>query len=416
MCKRNVLAMPLATHSQGAPTFPTSRRLRFAAAGVSLLALAVFWAKALSDYFPGDWASVITTVQGSPFNGIEVALGPLGTSALKAGGIAAVARFHRRDGSKTTIYVVEGKFDPATIDPSNAWSSLQGAPLAIVSDVDENGVATNGIGRAIASGCHTSSPATPIALGTFQFTPCHAPYQLRTHIDEVADAYVVPHDFSNGVSPECNSANIEANVTKCVGLNVSSALDDIFTSLYNHRDIHGIIIPAIGTGYGRLSKKAFYGYLREDISTALRYDHYLPDYIYLQVYRQDSAKWSVTNTAISGALASLVKDWNKWDHSSADPTWTPLIGVLGGFGLLLLVVAIFPSVIRYEQLNLGVLGAGSIVVLLIGWLLSALGLAAVVRPFLPANLPYEVVVGFLIGFFTGPILRSARVVESRTPA
>lgn len=187
---------------QSAPAMATSRRVRFAVAGVVLLIVAGLWEKALADYFPGDWATVLTSVSGSPFNGLEVALGPLGASTLKPGGVAAVAQFHRRDGSRTTVYVVEGRFDAAAIDPIRTWASLPGAPLAIVSDVDEKGAATNGIGRAIVNGCRAPRPATPIALGTFQFVPCHAPYLSETHLTEVAEAYVVPSGFTNGTGPQ----------------------------------------------------------------------------------------------------------------------------------------------------------------------------------------------------------------------
>jgi hypothetical protein len=370
----------------------------------------------LAQYFPGDWATLITSVPGSPFNGLTVELAPLGAKMASRGAVAGVAELHRRNGSTTNIYVIEGEFDANSIDPSDTWKSLRGAPFAIVSDVDESGTAKNGVGEAIARGCRTTPPSTIIALGTFQPVSCHDPYAKQVHITEVAEAYVVPNGATNSGEAPCDKQTLAISPETCVGQSVSDALADIFTDLYRHPNIHGIIIPAIGTGYGGLRKKLFYRYLEADISTALKRDLYLPDYIYLQVYRKDKAGWTTTSNAVSRALAALINDWNSEDHSTSDPGWTPIVGVLGGFGVLLLVVAIAPALISYEQLNLAILGSGSIIILLMGWLLSALGLASVVRPFLPANLVVEMVVGFLVGFLTGPILRALRILEARSPA
>jgi hypothetical protein len=163
-----------------------------------------------------------------------------------------------------------------------------------------------------------------------------------------------------------------------------------------------------------LSKDDFYEDVASHVYDALKNQDRLPAAIYLQVWSKDPQPWMTTSNAINTSISNLIDRWRAVNASPslAQPAPTPLapvIGVLGGLGLMLLGVALIPPLRGWRDLRLVV--SGPLTSTLVGWTLASLGVAAVTHTFLFTLVWWDLGVSVLIGSFCGPLLRMSRLFD-----
>jgi hypothetical protein len=135
----------------------------------------------------------------------------------------------------------------------------------------------------------------------------------------------------------------EADYQTCVSNALTDSLHDLFAQISDEpaRHIDAMIIPAVATGVGKLTKAAFYNKLLVDVLVEeLKKDYALPATLYLQVRRWENPnRWPETQTAIASAVAKAVSTWAQSEHKSAESEWLSLTGVAAGSCVILLLMA-----------------------------------------------------------------------------
>jgi hypothetical protein len=182
--------------------------------------------------------------------------------------------------------------------------------------------------------------------------------------------------------------------------------------MHRRDPIDAIVIPAVGTGAGKLSKAGFYNKLLSDVLVKeLSKPYDLPTPIYLLVQRNEAGnRWHETRIAMAGAVAAAVATWDfDTDHRSPDSEWVSLTGVAMGSCIILVALA-FGARIGIAA-DLVPLTSHPKPLIFVAWISAAVGLVSMFKAllaFFPAHLsPYlHLIAGVLTAFICGPLIRA----------
>jgi hypothetical protein len=196
---------------------------------------------------------------------------------------------------------------------------------------------------------------------------------------------------------------------------LTDSLHDLFAQISDEpaRHIDAMIIPAVATGVGKLTKAAFYNKLLVDVLVEeLKKEYALPATLYLQVRRWENPnRWPETQTAMASAVAKAVSTWAQSEHKSAESEWLSLTGVAAGSCVILLLMASGLSVAFLSDLM--PLVQRPSLLLFLSWISTAVGLVSMFKAivsFFPADFnPYlQIGAGFVTMLLCGPLTRANR--------
>jgi len=402
-----------------------NRKTRTALTALPLVIVVVIGVMRVHREFPAEWSSVIPQQANSESKQIDLQRALKNASdeeGPKSGIQLPLARFVQTGGSVTTVYLVQGQFYAEAIEPHNVWRQL-GRNVLLVSSVDQDRSDIGPSSGPIAHGCSVSLSDIQLQLGQASIIPCSGSYESGGHVKWVGVVTpVIWAAESSEVHPCWRRYGItsDAGYQACISNAVTDSLQDLFTQMRNNRfrDVDAVVIPAIGTGVGGLSKASFYQTLLASILVdELKRGHRLPQTIVLQVPRGDTPNtWPETESAISTALAKSVAVWAfQTEHKNSDSEWLSLIGVAIGGSLVLTLDLLDISVpLLADSVEVFTKGNGPLILLM--WTSTAVGLVSMFKSLIslfPAelNLFVQIGAGFLAALFCGSLLRANRTVE-----
>ena len=393
-------------------------KIKLTVIAFALLVVSWLLAKNIGPTLTGVWAKVLCAggPTGQPVGmTIATALRQVTVDGrAKAGALVPLISLKRADGRTTTITVVEGDLGSDGIEPSETWKRLS-RPMAIFNSVDEKQSLSGGISGKIGDGCGLASRGDlgPLQKGDVNYLSCQGPYKALGVSTVINSAIVV------WTNPETEERACWDKVTEskdsyeeCIQTAVSDSLNAAFSASGDHRDLHALVIPALGTGVGKLSKERFYKTLSTSLLAVLtaKDGRYLPDTIYLLTWRNEDAEtWAETRTGISKNVATIFNSWTTTAHDTAGNDRLQLCGVFVGMALLMLTAAWIPSSVKLYA-DLEQLSGPNAITYSLGWIAAALGLTSVLK-YLSAGADGVVAawttlgVGFAAVFLCGPLLR-----------
>jgi hypothetical protein len=347
---------------------------------------------------------------------------------LPAEGLAprALATFVRQNGQPLTIQLLTARLSDTSFDAQPDWKSL-GERLLILNSVDEAQSIDGGISGPIGAGCGLDKADRPtLNRGDVDFHECQGVYHDKFGIDTVANVAIVVWANPDSEKRPCWNAegsDIESKYQACVKEDTSNAIVNFIDQVRTQQDVNGIIVPAVGTGTGRLAKEDFYFLFFSQISLILNdaeASKNFPKNVYLLVNPSDTAvAWGQTRNAIATSLGRIATIWQNAEHKSSTSEWAPLVGVAGGAACFLMLSGIgrFPPWMRNDAI---VLRDNFSLLFLLAWLASAIGLATGAKTFVAMfSTDYlapwlEATAGFFVVFLAGPLLRAADAVRKST--
>jgi hypothetical protein len=331
-----------------------------------------------------------------------------------------LAEFVQSNGSRIKVILVEGHFFGESIEPSETWGTI-GNDVLLASSVDERRSTTGSLSAAITAGCAPKEPDVPQPLGWSSISKCGGKYSTLFNIHQIARLTAIVEASDSGQSPCWQVYGIivqENDYQNCVSKAVASGLAQLFEQISEQPSIDAVVLPAIGTGVGKLSKPAFYNTLMVGtLVPRLKEDYRLPPIIYLQVRREREDPWLDTEAGIAIAVATAVRMWEFSDHTrSSDSEWLSLTGVAISGSLMLVALAFgarfgvvtnfLPVVARPRPLLII-----TWLFLIITWLSVAVGLVSVFKAFIglfPTLVnPYlQVAAGAVTAILCGPLSKA----------
>jgi hypothetical protein len=238
---------------------------------------------------------------------------------LLAGAETKIATLTKNDGNVLNLVVAEGTFRDTTIEPKAIWSKILEKPSVIVSSADEILRNDGGVSQSIGAGCSIDQLDSILPTGTINLDPCKGSYKEKfPNIDYVASAIIVAW---KGVS---ETPNCKLDPTTTIGSGqpgyaqcIKSAIENALSVLFNRQEmlrINTVVLPALGTGTGRLSKGDFYKSTAKVLETCLQLagcSEKLPRTVVLTVWSGESAPnaWADGRDAIARNMTSLGQNW-----------------------------------------------------------------------------------------------------------
>jgi hypothetical protein len=389
---------------------------------VVLAVVAAYGLLKIHREYPARWARILpqSSASESPAIDLQRALHQIeDADGPKVGSRLPLAEFVQSDGSLIRVLLVEGQFFDRSIEPRRIWQAL-GRNVTLVSSVDEHRSSTGNLSNPVTAGCAIPEEEFIQQLGSTSITECHGIYREKFHIHDLARMSVVVGASNAEQSPcwEHYGLSGQENYQLCISNALGSGLQNLFSEIDRRRYIDAMVLPAIATGTGKLSKAAFYNKLLvETLVPQLKdSDHYIPRTIYLQVWHGDPDKrWPETKIAIAGAVANAVERWDfRSEHKVPDSEWLSVTGVAIGSCFMLIALAagvrvgfvsnLLPIVSPFRPL------------LVLSWVAAAIGLVSVFKlffGFLPVHFsPYwQVAAGALAAPLCEPMARADDAVK-----
>jgi hypothetical protein len=217
----------------------------------------------------------------------------------------------------------------------------------------------------------------------------------------------------------------ENKYSECIAQAISDSLKKLFAVLRNEPNIkpNSIVFPAIGTGIGGASKRAFYQTLKNILLSELKKPgdtNVLPSKIILLVWRNEEPDtWTAERTEIAQALYEMYDEWVSDEHKREDVG--SLAGLIGISGTLLIVVLMlilripFPRQLRRER---NLLSNRPIALVILGWFLAALGVLSILKPIanqlterLNTSLSIQIFYGLIAVLAYGAISRATEMFK-----
>jgi hypothetical protein len=403
---------------------PTDLRVWLLGLAALLAVIAVYGICRIQHEYPSHWARVLPQVatHESPQIDLQKALQQISDAkGPKTGASLLLAEFVQSNGQRVRVVLVEGEMFDRSIEPREVWHTL-GHDMLLVSSVDERRSGVGSLSSPTTAGCAiVAEERITQELGTTSIDACKWVYRDSFHITRLARLSAIVESTLDPSQAPCwaryGIAAPEGDYQTCVGNAVSSGLGSLFSQIHDLRSVDAIVLPAIGTSAGKLSKAGFYNKLLPEILVGqLKWDYYIPPTIYLQVRRLDpDNRWLETQIAIAGAVANAVMTWDvNSEHKSPDSEWLSLTGVAIGSCLMLIALACGA---RFRILaNLLPVVAQARPLMIISWLSAAVGLVSVFKAFVaffPGHFnPYlQVAAGVLTALLCGPLLRAGQAVD-----
>ena len=401
------------------------RRTRIILTALPLVLVITIGFRRVHREFPRQWSSAIRQTANSESTQLDLQRALESASdenGPKSGVQLPLARFVQTDGPDITLYVVEGEFFGGAVEPRNTWARL-GRNVLLVSSFDQNRSGLGPSSEPIAQGCSIPLSDVQLQLGQASIVPCHGSYETGGHIKWVG---VVTPIIWSAQSSEVHPCWARYGITSdagyqgCVSNAVTDSLQDLFTQLHSDRfrDIDAVVIPAIGTGVGGLSKASFYQtLLTNTLVDELKRGHRLPQKLILQVRRGEIPNtWPETQLAISTTLSKSIAIWAfQTEHKNTDSEWLSLIGVAIG-GCLVLISFFFGFSVPIIADNVEVFTKGNAFLMLLMWTSTAVGIVSMFKSSIslfPTELnPYvQIGAGLVAALFCGTLLRARGAVE-----
>jgi hypothetical protein len=258
-----------------------------------------------------------------------------------------------------------------------------------------------------------------LPLGKSVIYPCasESAYYKNANVKWVSNFALVIDANRRGGDPPCINRYAEATdkYQACISGSFTKSLSTLFSEMSESSATYPdtIVLPAVGTGFGKFPKHLFYEIFSTDLLAALQQGIPLPRHIYLMVRRKGTpADWSDSKIGIEGGITNLVGTWEVSSHNVEAADWLLLVGVCGGLSLLLVLgLRDAPPTFLRRDLNMLVTGSSWV---LVSWFLASLGLAATLKPvdsFFSGRARAELEIGlaFVLVFLTGPVLRAAKM-------
>jgi hypothetical protein len=311
---------------------------------------------------------------------------------LQAGAETPIAALTKNDGDVLNLFVAEGTFQDSTIQPQPIWSKILDKPSVIVSSADEVLRNTGGISKSIGSGCTIKQLDSLLPTGTTNFDHCEGSYKQEfPNIAYVASAIIVAW---KGVSetPNCRldpTTTIDPDqpgYTQCI----TNAIENALSGLFNRQEMVGIdtvVLPALGTGTGNVSKGDFYKSMYKALERCLQLSgcsEKLPRIIVLVVWSGETGlgAWTDTRDAIARNMTILGQNW--MSHYVPNQQIQKRARFLG----VLLVILVFVIAYSYRESlpaqishRLPTFGDASLWIVTFGWFLVAAGAFSVLSDF-----------------------------------
>ena len=332
-----------------------------------------------------DLTDLVTVLDGKSSNG-----------SLKPGAAVDVAFLRKNDGSVLTFTVAEGTFNNSSIEPRDVWSNLLYDPTVIVSSGDQNLDNDGGISQPIGIGCNIQKENALIPTGATVMSPCSGNYaKLFPNVFYVASAVIVAW---KGVAetPICTPdagdliASTQSQEIKCFQKAIESSLEHLFAKPQMTK-INTLVLPALGTGVGKLPKGDFYRSATNAIEKCLDNSGcLLPQRIIFLVRSGDTSgeDWQSIRDAIARNLFDLGDDWRLQYAPSTSlqkpARYSGVILVLLATTLLMLFRKHLPHGIA---VRLPITEGTSLWLLIFGWGLVASGLFSVLSDPMDVLLP-----------------------------
>lgn len=332
---------------------------------------------------------------------------------------APIIQLRSSSGATIRFVVIEGSFTDQAILPMLLWKKyLRDQQYVLVNSVDEKQdtyVKPTSIAGHIGKGCDLDRYVGELLnLGQVKPHPCNSgQYAQLFGQGEVANAAIVLVDATNPDRPPCWKEPNEAQYRDCINEAVNDALLNIFGP--NHKselDAPVMVMPALGTGFGKLSKDDFYKSLFTSLGNLMA-DRRANLELLVLVDRQ-SNDWKATEEAIANRLGALAASWrsNSSNGSSADAWFMCGISVVLSIVFLVLGLRAEPQSVASSSLLLSL----SPVTLAIGWFSAAAGVMTIAKqavtlmfPSLPG--PLYVIAGLFAPFVCLPILKAVDAVR-----
>jgi O-acetyl-ADP-ribose deacetylase (regulator of RNase III) len=312
--------------------------------------------------------------------------------SLQPGAVSNVATLRTNDGNEISIIVAEGHFRDSEIDPLATWAGLLNKPTMIISSADELLRNDGGISQAIGAGCSIAEVGTLLVTGTVELKPCKGSYKQHfPKVDYVGNAIIVAW---KGVSevPNCKIDPMTAIGSTQPGYSacIQKAIQDALWNLFNRQEmtgLHTVVLPALGTGTGRLTKGQFYQSAVKSLEKCLAAktcEPKLPKTIIFAVWSGDTSVggWPDTRDAIARNLIELGSDWaSNYTPTTSIQKRARFVGVL----LALFAFVIILSLQSHLPVKVGdwaaSMGEVSLWVMIFGWFFVAAGAFSVLADF-----------------------------------
>ena len=351
---------------------------------------------------------------------------------VQLGAKRTIGVLQRSDGRKIDLVVAEGTFKQSSIEPVSQWSNILSKPSMLVSSADEHLRNDGGISRAIGSGCSIAQVQSPLPTGKVNIDVCAGDYKAKfPKLEFVASAVIVAW---KGVSekPNCRFDDLslqpyQPGFAKCFQTAIESALSSLFKSDDIAR-IDTLVLPALGTGTGRLSKGESYNSTINSLLACLQVAkcaNNLPSSIVFLVWSGEAnpGAWTETRDAVARNVATLAADWSG-QYTSTLPIQKQarFVGIL-----IVILVAVFAYSIQQHlpesiSKRFPVLNAGSLWLLVFGWFFVAAGAFSVLVDFVDvpvvANAPHaqrdvalNIAFGILAGISCGLIHKATKLFQ-----
>lgn len=306
--------------------------------------------------------------------------------SLQPGSAAEIALLHLNSGRAIRFSVVEGTFSASSIEPMSTWSAVLQHPSMLVSSADERLSNDGGISYAIGIGCSLKPLQIELATGRARVDDCSGSYKTSfPQLRYVASAIILAWNAIPG-KRNCNLGDRSLSSTDQGGyaLCLQSAIESALGSLLSGPDIgqvETLVLPALGTGTGRLSKDESYSAEMKAILGCLKVakcaDN-IPGTIVFSVWAGEPDRWLETKKSLARNVSELGSQWSGLYSPSAHvEKKARFIGIL-----LLILVGLILEALRNKlpksfSEKMPVTNPGSIWLVVIGWFLAAAGATSV---------------------------------------
>lgn len=318
------------------------------------------------------------------------------------------------------IIVIEGIFTDTEIQPKQLWQKyLHAHNYVLVNSVDEKqdiAVSPNSLAGHIGAGCKLDGYVGQLLnIGEVRSHPCvNGSYVKSFGEGEVANAAIILFDETNPNRPPCWKTPNEFQYRDCINEAVNDSLLHIFGPDHSSDlDAPVLVMPALGTGFGKLTKNDFYKDLRDSLGNRL--SHRKSNLQLLLLVNRQTNDWKVVKEAIAKQIGELADSWHErgQEVNSAD-LWF-MCGISFVMSSVFIVVAstnasrtkCFPEFLR----------SLSPLTVAIGWFSAAAGVMTILKQaaaLLFPQLPGEVygLAGLLAPFVCISILKAIVLFEA----
>ncbi len=319
---------------------------------------------------------------------LEMGRDDITARAFQPGAFVKLVTF-RTSSKPVTLWTIAGNLRDSSIDPSDQWQQrfAHANGVDFFSSVDEE-QSTESLSQAavayyVSKGC--DPPSGYLQLGTTASPSCTGPYR-NLGITRVINAAIVTHsDRQHKDSEACRDRfkNDDPGYQKCVQDAVVSSLSDYFQKLRVSAPAmvpSSVVIPALGTGNGKMDKDRFYEAARWVLLDALSRPDRMPDNIYLFIWpEKDQGKRSEIADSIARHVQTIIIEWNdKALGAQVETSPFFLSGVAFALAGISFVVLLRPTGIGAQLAHVS--DGSEFLEVCVGWFVAGFGTASAIEP------------------------------------